>query len=82
MIHVSVCIGSACHIRGSYNVIQMFQQMIEEYKLHDKINFEAAFCMKKCQTNGVSVCVEGKYYDVLPETAKEFFQKDILPIVN
>ena len=29
MIEVNVCIGTACHLRGSYNVVQTFQQMIE-----------------------------------------------------
>ena len=30
---ITVCIGSSCHLKGSYNVIQAFQQMIEEGRL-------------------------------------------------
>ena len=30
MIKISVCIGSACHLKGSYNVINGFQHVIEK----------------------------------------------------
>ena len=48
MTILSVCIGSSCHINGSYNVIQTFQQLIEENHLHEKIDFKAEFCSKMC----------------------------------
>ena len=47
MVEVSVCIGSSCHLKGSYNVIQAFQQMIEENGLHDKVDFKATLCMRQ-----------------------------------
>ena len=47
MIELSVCIGSSCHIKGSYNVIQTFQQMIEENNLHNEVDFKGTFCMKR-----------------------------------
>ena len=43
MVNLSVCIGSACHIKGSYNMISMFQQMIEENQLHDKVELKGVF---------------------------------------
>jgi len=82
MIELSVCVGSSCHLKGSYNIIQLFQQMIEENDLHDKINFKATFCLKQCQNNGVAVAVDEKTYSLLPETAREFFKSTILPLVN
>lgn len=81
MIELNVCIGSSCHLKGSYNVIQAFQQMIEEENLHNKVEMKAQFCMKQCQ-QGVSVSIgEGKY-SVLPETAKSFFKTTVLPMVE
>lgn len=38
MVEVKVCIGTSCHLHGSYNVMMSFKQLIEEYNLHDKIN--------------------------------------------
>lgn len=81
MLEISVCIGSACHLNGAYNVIQMFQQLIEENKLHDKLNFKATFCMKQCQSKGVSVSVGEKTWHIPPETARSFFMSTIMPLI-
>ncbi|MDD2268077.1 MAG: (2Fe-2S) ferredoxin domain-containing protein [Eubacteriales bacterium] len=77
MIELSVCVGSSCHLKGSYNVIQTFQQLIEEYKLHDKISFKAGFCMKSCDREGVAVSFCGEKYSVKPEDARVFFKNTI-----
>ena len=82
MLTLSVCIGSSCHIKGSYNVIQSFQQMIEEQKLHDKIEFKANFCQKECHNKGISVTVGEQKYHIEPETASEFFKTEILPLIT
>lgn len=82
MIELSVCVGSSCHIKGSYNVIQTFQQFIEENKLHGKIDFKANFCMKQCTNQGVAVTVDGKTYNVAPEEARLFFKENVLPLVH
>ena len=76
MIELNVCIGSSCHLKGSYNVIQAFQQLIEEENLHDKIEMKARFCMKQCQ-HGVSVAIADEIFSVSPETAREFFRKTV-----
>jgi NADH:ubiquinone oxidoreductase subunit E len=73
MVELCVCIGSSCHIKGSYNVIQTFQHLIEEKGLHDKINFKSSFCMKLCQNSGVGVSVDGEQHHVIAENAREFF---------
>ncbi|MDF2942332.1 MAG: hypothetical protein K0S01_1190 [Herbinix sp.] len=78
MVEINVCIGTSCHLNGSYNVVQTFQQLIEEYSLHEKIEFEAKFCMKECQNKGVSVSVDGVAYRIEPENAREFFLSTIL----
>jgi NADH:ubiquinone oxidoreductase subunit E len=82
MINVCVCIGSSCHLKGSYNVIQTFQQLIEEKSLHEKINFTSGFCMKTCQYPGVAVSLDGIPHQVSPEKAGEFFRKEILPKIT
>lgn len=78
MTELNVCIGSACHLKGSYNVIQVFQQLIEEHSLHVKLDFKGTFCMKECQNKGVSVTFDGQKYSITPEAAGEFFKNTIL----
>ncbi len=81
MVEVKVCIGTSCHLRGSYNVMMSFKQLIEHYNLHDKINLAGQCCTGCCQ-DGVSVTVNGKEYGVSPETAGAFFNETILPLTS
>lgn len=75
---INVCIGSACHLKGSYDVIQIFQQKIKENKLEDQIELKAAFCLGEC-TNAVSVKLDdGKVLSVSPGEAANIFEKYIL----
>lgn len=82
MTELRVCIGSACHLNGARNVIASFRHMIEEHDLHDKIKFEAAFCMRRCSKEGVSVSVDGEDYRVMPETAVKFFEETVMPKIK
>jgi len=81
MIELSVCIGSSCHLKGSYNVIQTFMQLIEEYRLHNKIDLKSTFCMKRCECAGVGLFIDGKAYHIPSETAKEIFLTVVMPKV-
>ena len=78
MLELKVCIGSACHIKGSYNVITTFQQMIEEYALHRMVELKAGFCTEECKQD-VSVWFNDQHYSISPENARSFFKEVILP---
>ena len=77
MKKLSVCVGSSCHLKGSFNVIQSFQQLVEEEKLHDKIEMEAQFCMRECQ-KGVSASIDGEVFSVSPENVREVFRSVVM----
>jgi NADH:ubiquinone oxidoreductase subunit E len=79
MVELTVCIGSACHLKGSYNVIQTFQQLIEEKSLHDRIVFKSGFCMKECRFPGVGVTLDGEQHHVVAERAVDFFAQEVEP---
>ncbi|MCQ4022298.1 MULTISPECIES: (2Fe-2S) ferredoxin domain-containing protein [unclassified Ruminococcus] len=51
---VYVCVGSSCHLRGSYDIINLMKESIAKRQLEDKVELSAAFCLGKC-TDGVSV---------------------------
>jgi NADH:ubiquinone oxidoreductase subunit E len=82
MLELIVCIGSACHVKGSYNVIQTFQQLIEEKSLHDKIDFKSGFCMRQCSKAGIGISLGGEHHLVSTEAAREFFNTHVLPKVQ
>lgn len=82
MVTLSVCIGSACHVKGSYNVINAFQQAIEEYKVAEKVELKAVFCLGHC-SDAVSVKIDdGEVQSVSGLTAKSFFKKEVLPRIK
>ena len=74
---ITVCIGSSCHIKGSRQVVEQLQYLINENNLGDKVEFGATFCMNKCQ-QGVCVTVDEEFHSVTPDTVSEFFQKEVL----
>ena len=53
-MNISVCVGSSCHLRGSYNIIEQMKSSLARYGLTDKVNLGAAFCLGKC-TEGDSI---------------------------
>ncbi len=81
MTTIHICIGSSCHLRGSYNLINAFQQAIEENKLNDKIEVRGTFCLGHCGEN-VSCKIDDEYFGVSPENANEFFKSNVLPRVK
>ena len=74
---VTVCIGSSCHIKGSRQVVETLQQLIAENNLQDKVDLGGTFCLGQCQ-QGVCVMVNDAFHSVSPETAAEFFAKEVL----
>ena len=45
MITVSVCIGSACHKRGSYAILNRFKQLVQQHGAEDRVNVAPVFCL-------------------------------------
>ena len=81
MVDIKVCVGTSCHLKGSYNIVMTFQQLIEDKGLHDKVDVQLSFCTGNCQ-KGVCVTVNDALYSVSPETARRFFNETILPAVG
>lgn len=78
---ITVCIGSSCHIKGSRQVVEEFQYLIAENKLEDKVELGGTFCMGRCQ-EGVCVTLDNEFFSVSPDTAKEFFEKQVISRVK
>lgn len=73
---VTVCIGSSCHVKGSRQVVDQLQTLIEENNLSDKVELAGTFCLGKCQ-QGVCVMVDEEFHSVSPDTAVDFFEEHI-----
>lgn len=82
MIELSICIGSACHVNGARNVVAIFQKLIDDNGLQDKVNLSASFCMKLCHNKGVSVKLNGEAINIPAESAEEYFNEKVLPLAK
>ncbi len=78
---VTICIGSSCHLKGSRQVVERLQSLVNENGLTDYVELGGTFCMGKCQ-QGVCVTVDDEFYSVSPETVDTFFKENILAKVN
>ena len=76
-MRVSICIGSACHLKGSREIIQKLQTLVKEQNVADKVDLNGAFCSGNC-ANGVCVTIDGELFSLSPETTEEFFNKEIM----
>lgn len=61
MIEITVCVGSACHTKGSYEVVKRFQEVIKERELTTKIQLKGSFCLGKC-AQATTIRIGEDYY--------------------
>ena len=70
-MEVVVCIGSSCHLRGSRDIVQIFERLINIHGIADQVELKGSFCMGEC-TGGVCVSVDGKRFSITPGGAEDF----------
>ena len=68
---VKVCVGSSCHLRGSYDVIEEFKRLVKKYRVEDEVNLQATFCVGNCM-NGVLV------HNANKDNAEELFLTEVV----
>ena len=79
---VKVCVGSSCHLRGSYDVIEEMKRLIKKYGVEDKIDLQATFCVGNC-THGVSVLAdEMLIHGANKDNCEELFLTQIYPHIG
>lgn len=74
---VIICIGSACHVRGSKQVIETLTRLVREYQANVDIELSGCFCMGAC-SEGVSIKIGERIYHVKPEDTEDFFREVVL----
>lgn len=78
LITITVCIGSSCHLKGSYDIVTELQKIIKNNNLEDKVTIKASFCLGNC-TKAVSVKIDdGDVLSVNKNNINEFFNEYIL----
>ena len=82
MVIVQVCVGSSCHLKGSQEIVELFQKAIEDNNLEDEITLCGSFCTGQCNRFGVTIQVNDEIYiGITPSGFKEFFNDKILKLI-
>lgn len=76
MKDIYVCVGSACHLKGSYDVIEAIKTWIDENNLKLEVTVKASFCLGHC-TSAVSVRIDDQIYSVLSKDVPEFLSRTV-----
>ena len=80
---IQVCVGSSCHIKGSPEIVELFQKAIAENNLENEITLVGSFCIGKCNRVGVSVQFDDNIVTgVTKENFKEIFNENVLTKIS
>jgi len=75
---ITVCVGSACHLKGSHEIIKYFQEAIKEAGLEKAIELKGTFCMDQC-TDGANVLIDDEIFHIgSVDDAKRIFESEIV----
>lgn len=78
IITVTVCVGSSCHLKGSYDVIKRLEKLIKDNDIEDNVNLKASFCLGCC-TDGVAAMVGQELLTGLrQDNVEKFFKQEVL----
>lgn len=78
MLQVYICIGNACRLKWSSQIIKAFQELIEKNSLEDRVELMESYCQGHCR-RGVSVKVGAEYIvDINMSNVEEKFIEYIL----
>lgn len=74
-----VCMGSACHQMGAFEVVTALKRLLKKHNLQDAVNLKGAFCLGECG-KGVVLDFDGRrILHVQPDTVETIFDEEILP---
>ena len=83
MLFVQVCVGSSCYLKGSGEIVELFESAISEHHIEDEVVLSGSFCIGKCNRVGVTVQVnDDVHVGITTENFREFFKKNILDVIE
>ena len=77
--NVSVCIGTNCYLRGSYDTLSRLIEKAREAGVADGLEFKATFCFEKCKSSPNVQVGDTIYGSITPDRVDEFFEEIVAP---
>lgn len=77
-----LCMGSACHQLGVYEVLPKIQQLLAEYNLENKVELKGSFCLETCSYGIVMKFKQYHFININPKNVEDKFLQEILPAIQ
>ncbi|MDD3473034.1 MAG: (2Fe-2S) ferredoxin domain-containing protein [Syntrophaceae bacterium] len=75
---ITVCVGSACHLKGSHEIINYFKEAIQQAGLEKEVELKGTFCMDHC-TDGANLLVDDVLFHASSiDDARRIFEEEII----
>lgn len=80
---LELCIGSACYVKGSNQLVEAITELLKEEGWEDKVSLKGSFCMNFCQEKkGIGVRLNGKQIEMVTiANAKEVIREELKKIL-
>lgn len=80
---VQICVGSACHLKGSSEIVELLTAAVKEHDLEDQVVLTGSFCAGKCNRVGVTIQVDDEVHiGINRENFREFFNEKVLAVIE
>ena len=80
---IQICVGSACHLKGTPEIVEMITSAVEQHKLQDEVALSGCFCTGKCNREGVTIVVDDEIHTgVTRENFRDFFEEKVLAVLR
>ena len=71
---IQICVGSACHLKGSEKIVGLFEDALKKYDLENDVTLAG-----RCNREGVTISVDDDVYTgITPEGFNSFFEEKVL----
>jgi NADH:ubiquinone oxidoreductase subunit E len=77
-----ICMGSACHQIGVYDVIKIIQQLIIEMDLNDSLELKGSFCLGACAKGIVMKIDDHLITEVNKRNLRSKFLNEVIPMIQ
>lgn len=77
-----LCMGSACHQLGVYEVLPKIQQLPSDYHLENKVELKGSFCLETCSSGIVMKFKDQFFININPTNVEQKFRQEILPCIQ
>ena len=83
MLFIQICVGSSCHLRGSAEIVSLFEAAVAEHHLENDVVLMGNFCIGKCNRVGVTVQInDDVHVGITRDNFREFFKTNVLDVIE